>query len=210
MFGSPTLRDNSFKVFLQGAGPSRHCKVFMCLSLDWGTDLSPPMVKAFCSLVVGSKISIADNLRRGLTMESISDIYYLWWREESINHLFIHYNVTSSIWDHFLIKTSVEWCFLSSLLGFFRLGGGLLWLGRECFYWDSFPFSFFCFIWKERNESIFSREQSSLEDIILSLALRIAKWTWVRNKFLDLKVDNILHNWGDYLNTGCLKEENEK
>lgn len=86
----------------------------MCISLD---RLAPLRVEAFCSLVVAGNISMADTLRRKWLMsESISDMYGLCGRDlESIDHLFIHCDVTPFIWGYSLKEYGVNWCSSSSL-----------------------------------------------------------------------------------------------
>lgn len=73
-----------------------------CASIWMG--LVPPRVKAFCWLVVAGNISTADLLRRrGLLLKAISETCCMCRREVmAIDHLFIHCNVSSSIWRHFL------------------------------------------------------------------------------------------------------------
>lgn len=80
------------------------------------TGLVPPRVEAFCWLAVAGKISTTDVLRRGLMSDIISDTFRLCWKEmESIDHLFIHCGVASSIWRYFLNECGVSWCFPGSL-----------------------------------------------------------------------------------------------
>lgn len=80
------------------------------------TRLVPPRVEPFCWLAVAGKISTTDVLRRGLMSDIISDTCRLCGREmESIDHLFIHCHVASSIWRYFLNKCGVSWCFPGSL-----------------------------------------------------------------------------------------------
>lgn len=61
----------------------------------------PPWVEAFCWLVIASRVSTADMLRRGITSDGISDNCVMCRSmEETTNHLFIHCEITSSIWSH--------------------------------------------------------------------------------------------------------------
>lgn len=60
--------------------------------------------------------------------------------------------------------------------------------------WRIIPFVVFWSVWKEGNDKIFQR-WSLLEDFILVLNLRIAKWILVRKDFNDFCVNDILFNW---------------
>ena len=73
----------------------------------------PPRVEAFCFLAVRGKILMADNLRRGMSLDSISDMWSPCGREtESIGHLFIRCHVASSLWGFFLKESGVA-CVIS-------------------------------------------------------------------------------------------------
>lgn len=66
--------------------------------------LAPPRVKAFCWLAVKGKVSTAGNLRtKGLVLENFQETCYLCGKDfESINHFFMHCEVSSLIRKHFL------------------------------------------------------------------------------------------------------------
>lgn len=64
---------------------------------------------------------MADILRREIALDSISDLCCLYGRErESIDHLFVHCDVASSIWEHLLKLCGVDWCVLGSLAELFE------------------------------------------------------------------------------------------
>lgn len=104
---------------------------------------APPRVEAFCWLVVTGKTSTVDNLRRrGLTTDTISDKCSLGGREiESIDHLFIHCNVASAVWGHFLKECGVVWCLPGSLLELILGMEGVPLNGYRLLLWRSNPFS---------------------------------------------------------------------
>ena len=113
-----------------------------CASVWMG--LGPPRVEAFCWFVVRGKISTTDNLRRGLMSIDISDICCLCRREmESVNHLFLHWHIASFIWRYLLKACGVNRSFPGSVVVFFRLGRGCLWLETVRFYGGSSLFPSF-------------------------------------------------------------------
>ena len=110
--------------------------------------LAPPRVEAFCWLAISGKISTAENLRRGLLSESISDICCLRKRKrESMDHLFIHNEMASTIWGHSL--KNAAWNGASQVLP----GGVVLSLGADCCYGDSFPIRF-CGLYGKRGMTV--------------------------------------------------------
>lgn len=51
---------------------------------------------------------MADNLRRRVLMvDRISNVCVMCNKEESMDHLLLHYEVASSIWSHFFCKRGV-------------------------------------------------------------------------------------------------------
>lgn len=66
--------------------------------------------------------------------------------------------------------------------------------GRGLSLWWTIPFVVIWSVWEEENEKIFQR-WSLLEDFILVLSLRIAKWILVRKDFNDFCMNDILFNW---------------
>lgn len=75
-------------------------------------------------------------------MDSITDTCCLCRRErESIDHLFIHCSVTSSIWGHFLNLCGVAWCFLGSLSGLVKAWRGSPMVGCSVILWRLIPYS---------------------------------------------------------------------
>eukprot|EP00268_Persea_americana_P005513 TRINITY_DN11855_c2_g1_i2.p1 TRINITY_DN11855_c2_g1~~TRINITY_DN11855_c2_g1_i2.p1 ORF type:complete len:137 (+),score=14.92 TRINITY_DN11855_c2_g1_i2:111-521(+) len=62
--------------------------------------------------------------------------------------------------------------------------------------WRIIPFFMLWSIWKEGNERIFSRKESSWEGSLTAVLLRIAELASVRNECADLKIDNVRHGCG--------------
>lgn len=61
-------------------------------------------------------------------------------------------------------------------------------------------------IWGERNDGIFWGSSSSLANVILKLALRIAKWALARKDFSNLSLNDILFYWESCMGCGLIKE----
>ena len=88
-----------------------------CASVWMG--LGPPRVESFCWMVVRGKISITDNLRRGLESMDISYVLPMQEGDGSVDHLSIHCHVISFIWRYFLKACGVSWCLPGSIAAFF-------------------------------------------------------------------------------------------
>ena len=86
-------------------------------------------------------------------------------------------------------------------------GWGLLLVGCGRIMWKIIPFSNLRSIWKERNDTVFKRKELTLENLISTAGLRVAKWASVRKDCSGLKIENILHNWEPCLRMGFLKEK---
>ena len=157
---------------------------------------------------MAGKISTADILRRGLTSDNISDTCCHCRRErESIDHLFIQCHVASFIWVYFLNVSGVSWCLPRSLPILFEAWKGTLLVGIGRILWKIIPLSILWSIWNERNYRIFNRKGSTMEDLLSAVLLRITKWACVRKDFVDIKIDNIMQNWGVCLKMGALKKK---
>lgn len=74
--------------------------------------LALPLVGAFCWLVVASKVSTVNNIkRRGLMSNNISFTCVMCRRDgESVDQLFLHCKVAVSIWSSFIERCGVAWC----------------------------------------------------------------------------------------------------
>ena len=95
-------------------------------------------------------------VKKGL-LNFISDVCCLCRREmKSIDHLFIHCDVGSSIWIYFLKEFGVYWCFLGSLAILFEAWKRSPLVGNGRILCRIIPFSILLSIWKERNDRIFS------------------------------------------------------
>ena len=62
-------------------------------------------------------------------------------------------------------------------------------------------------IWKERYDIIFLRKESSREQLLALVQLRIANWACARKVFADIKIDSIMHSWGECLKMGGFKKK---
>ena len=104
--------------------------------------LIPPRVKAFCWLVVVGNISLANNfIRRGLTATSISDVCVLCHREERVNRLFLHCELATYVWGHFLCRYRVVWCCVERIADVAKSWCGDYFVGHCRIPWRMFPFS---------------------------------------------------------------------
>ena len=158
-------------------------------------ELGRPRVEAFCWLVVTGKIFITDNLRRESMSNDISNTCYLCRKEmETLDHLFIHCHVASFIWRYFLKACSVSWCFLGFVAVLFEAWKGMPLVGKGMILQRIIPLSILWSIWKERNDRIFHRKESSREELLSLVQLRIAKWACDKKEFADIKIDNFMQS----------------
>ena len=65
--------------------------------------------------------------------------------------------------------------------------------------WRLIPFAILWSVWKEKNDRVFKRSSSSVEDLTLLVVSRIAKWATFKSEFDSLRVDGVLHNWEAFL-----------
>lgn len=69
----------------------------------------PLRVKVLVWLAVANRVSRVYNLRRGIILESISDICSSCGKERD-GHLFLHYGVSSNLWGWLLRRFGLFWC----------------------------------------------------------------------------------------------------
>lgn len=58
------------------------------------------------------------------------------------------------------------------------------------------PFEILWLEWEERNDKVFKGESTAIDDLFPRVLLRVAKWASLRKEFYNLRLDDILHNWG--------------
>lgn len=137
---------------------------------------------------------------------SFSDMCCFCVRErESVDHIFLHLGLASYIWGYFFKKCNVAWCTPISLGELTEAWRGSPLVGCELILWKIIPFSILWSIWKEMNEGIFSRKESSWEDILSKVSMRIAHWACARKEFSNVNMDDILY-WGACLLMGEAKK----
>lgn len=135
-------------------------------------------VEALCWLVVSGKVSMANNLRRGLS---------------SVDHLFLHYEFSYALWCYYLVKCSVLWCLPGTKS---RLSWGIISFKCSNVIWMPIPITI---LWPVR------KEQKQNDRIVRELRRQLKISCLSRNKFNCFKVDNIFHNWEASLGCGPCK-----
>lgn len=131
-----------------------------------------------------------------MTSENIMHVFSLRGREgETINHLFIIvtsfciFGITSSGGTVFLGTFPI---LINELVEAWRMGP---FHGHGLYMWRCIPFAILWSIWKERNERIFRAKSTSINALIEVVVLRVVKWLLYGNELVDVKLNNILHNW---------------
>lgn len=119
--------------------------------------LTPPKVGAFCWLAMVGKILTTDMLRRReIVMSHVSEVRYLCKRVmESTDHLFVHCEIVSSMWEHFFNKCRIEWCVLGLLASLFTMWRGTSLIGCRLIMWKIILFPVLWTVWKEMNDMVF-------------------------------------------------------
>lgn len=101
------------------------------------------------SKAVSGKIFTADNLKRGMLMDTISDLCSSCGEgRELIDHLFVHC-VVPSLWCCFFQWCGSSWCLLGSLSSVLLDVFPFLWLW--CYSAEAHSYCCFLSIWKEKN-----------------------------------------------------------
>lgn len=115
--------------------------------------------------------------RRSLSFEGSSDICVLCESaEDSVNHLFIHCQVASSIWSLMLYQCGIASCASRLLTELAESLRGAPFSGCGLILWRIFPFSHIWSIWKEKNNMIFRGVSFLVLDLTSVVFISVAKW----------------------------------
>lgn len=140
-------------------------------------------------------------------LSNILDVCVMCRKEgEKIDHLFIHCEVVSLIWCHFINKCGLSWCNPNAISemahgGGAGPGGAFHGCGLYCF-GRPFP-SLSC--GQFRGKRIFRGPSSSIEDLISKMEFRIAKRVSTRKEFSNIKLNNLILNCEAYMKCGFSK-----
>lgn len=121
-----------------------------------------------------------------------------------INHLFIHCDFSLQLWNHFIERHGLTWwCLPSSQCDLVDV--------RE---WGRFTVVVCCHqrIYhllsdgrsRKRNNRIL-RDKSLSYSLISIVVVRLGKWLLVKKEFVNLKLNDAIHNWGTCLECGLAK-----
>jgi hypothetical protein len=136
---------------------------------------APPMAAFFAWTTALGKILTVDNLRKRKII--IMDRCYLCKRDgESVDHLLLHCDVASTLWNLVFSRFGMSWVMPSRVIDLFACwwkAGRLM----SAAVWKMVPICIFLFIWKERNLRCFEDMKNSLEDIVASFFRMLFLWT---------------------------------
>lgn len=80
-------------------------------------------------------------------------------------------------------------------MNWLKLGGWVHFMVMDYICGDAFHLQSYGLFWKERNERIFRAKSTSINALIEVVVLRVVKWLLYGNELVDVKLNNILHNW---------------
>jgi len=121
------------------------------------------------------KILTVDNLRKQKII--IVDRCYLCKIDgESVDHLLLHCDVTSTLWNHVFSWFGISWVMPRRVIDLFSCW----WKARRprsATVWKMVPICILWCVWKERNLRCFEDMENSLEDIVASFLHMLYFWT---------------------------------
>lgn len=103
------------------------------------------------------------------------------------------------------MRCGVLWCFPSSLGGMFEAWYFPPFYGDGKVLWRIIPGAILWSTWKERNDRVFRRSLSPMEDILVLVEMQIIKWISSRSDFDNIRVNGVLQNWQISLMCGISK-----
>lgn len=114
-----------------------------------------------------------------MSSEDISNLYLLCGKEnETIDHLFVHCELSLSLWCQMISWSCVQWCLLEAAQGMIKE-----WTSSfsmcDMVLWRLDPFAIMWSMWKERNVRVL--RGSLLPTEVLSLVyVHTSKWAFIR------------------------------
>ncbi|CAN1806718.1 hypothetical protein LINPERHAP1_LOCUS24773 [Linum perenne] len=115
----------------------------------------PSKISAFCLRVFHRKIATLDNLqRRGFVLANWCSLCCSCL--ESVDHIFLHCAFASEVWSQFSSTLSMHGPLLGDVVGLFQVWKGMNCLQAFAPTLEVLLHAFLWFIWKERNDRIFS------------------------------------------------------
>jgi hypothetical protein len=115
--------------------------------------------------------------------------------DETVDHLLLHCEVASTLWDAIFSRFGVAWvmpkCVVDLLACWWSLrggggGGAVVWNGRWCI------LAFFWCLWQERNNRCFEDLERYFEDILSSCFHTLYLWIVAHLSPLSISYDNFL------------------
>jgi hypothetical protein len=132
-------------------------------------------VAFFAWSVALGKILTLDNLRKRHVI--VIDRFCLCkMNGESVDHLFLHWEVARALWNAIFSRFNLSWVMLLRVVDLFACWwtGGRL---RSAVVWKMVPPCIFWCLWSERNDRIFEDKERTIEEFRTFFFYSLFSWT---------------------------------
>lgn len=163
---------------------------------------APHRVKVFSWLLVQGRLNTSDMIQRRNPHIALSPSWCSLCRKdyENIDHLMLHCEVATKLWNLLCSQTGILWATPRECKSLFiEAGGGLRSSGKAKVLWKAMVLSLTWSIWKERNARIFEEKDSNVQDIFENAKYNSSLWAATAKEFKGYPFSLLVDNWKDVL-----------
>ncbi|XVF83970.1 hypothetical protein PTKIN_Ptkin16aG0537100 [Pterospermum kingtungense] len=157
--------------------------------------LAPPKVEALCWQILLGKVAVKVELKkRGISQVTDEVCVFCWSECETVLHLFFHCNVSRKVWEAWLFRWRISWCFPSDPVTFMLSWNFATLHCDSSLIWRMGFFAIIWTLWLHRNEILFNAGSLRVDEIIDLSILRPALWSEAKWPNMSVGVSEIIRN----------------
>ncbi|XVF62977.1 hypothetical protein PTKIN_Ptkin09bG0051900 [Pterospermum kingtungense] len=141
------------------------------------------------------KVAVKVELRkRGISQVTDEVCVFCWSDCEIVLHLFFHCNVSRKVWEAWLFRWRISWCFPSDPVTFMLSWNSATLHCDSSLIWRMGFFAIIWTLWLHRNEILFNASSLRVDEIIDLSILRTALWSEVKWPSMSVGISEFIRN----------------